>query len=85
MSTYTTHVIAAAKRVSAIFEFGGDRCDYHDLDLLHFHSLMTKRRCTESDAARLDSMEPGETLYEFNEEGDALVAAIRGEHTTGAG
>jgi hypothetical protein len=69
---YGVEVIEAARRVATIFDQGCDRCSLDDLELLKENKLMTSRRCTKADAEMLDSMEPGETLYEFNDDGEAL-------------
>tara|TARA_R100000655_G_scaffold46655_1_gene83625 strand:+ start:210 stop:449 length:240 start_codon:yes stop_codon:yes gene_type:complete len=74
--SYSIEVIAAAARVGRIFESGCDRCDAGDLRLLKDNKLMTTRRCTKADAEAQDSLEAGETMFEFTEDGDALVAAI---------
>lgn len=73
---YSVETIAAASRVAKILDSGCDRCDWADLDLLHTEGLMTKRRCRKIDAEHSDSLEPGDPLYEFNQAGDELLAAL---------
>lgn len=75
MKTYSLEVIEAASRVSKIFADGCDRCDRADLDKLESAGLMTVGVCT--DTFGQDSLEEGETMWTFNVDGDALVAAIR--------
>lgn len=73
---YSIEVIEAASRVGRIFEDGCDRCNADDLVLLENSNLMTLRTCTETDAESMDSVEAGEDLWEFNEQGNKLVQAI---------
>lgn len=76
-AAYSLEVVAAASRVASIFNDGCDRCDAEDLNLLHEAGLMTRRRCTKEDAEQQDSVEAGETLFEFNVQGAELVKSIR--------
>ena len=71
----TQKVFEAALRVHAIFSSGCDRAEAADLYSLSDAGLMTTRRCTKADAEMMDSMEPGETLFEFNKLGLALIDA----------
>lgn len=74
MKTYSLEIIEAASRVSRIFADGCDRCDLDDLDKLEAAGLMEVGVCT--DTFGQDSLEEGETMWSFNTDGDALVAAI---------
>lgn len=71
----TQEALDAALRVHAIFSSGCDRAEAADLYALRDAGLMTARRCTKADAEIMDSMEPGETLFEFNKLGLALIDA----------
>ena len=84
MSEYAIEVIAAASRVGRTFASGADRCDMDDLMLLKDHKLMATRRCTKACSEMQDSIEPGETMFEFNREGRALVAVILGQEKDAA-
>lgn len=73
MTSYSIDVIQAAGRVGRIFDEGFDRCDLDDLELLEKNKLMTRSRA-KSDC--LDTIEKGETIWTFNEAGEALVDSI---------
>ena len=77
MKTYSLETIEAASRVARIFADGCDRCDRDDLDTLESAGLMTVGVCT--DTFGQDSLEEGETMWSFNADGNALVAAIRAQ------
>jgi hypothetical protein len=74
--SYSVEIIAAASRVGKTFETGCDRCSADDLVLLENAGLMTTRKCTKDDEWHMDSLEAGEQMWEFNNEGQALVNAI---------
>ena len=71
---YSLDVIAAAKRVSDIFADGCDRCDFADLDLLHYEGLMTIGRVEHAS----DTLQEGDKAYFFNQAGEALVNSLKG-------
>lgn len=73
---YSLETIEAASRVGKIFANGCDRCNLDDLILLEEAKLMTIRTCTKEDEWHMDSLEAGEPLYEFNEDGNKLVQSI---------
>jgi hypothetical protein len=73
---YSLQVIAATRRVSAIFSEGCDRCDIDDLDLLEASGLMVQGVIEQPS----DTLEEGDTAWFFNADGDALVLAL-GEAT----
>ena len=73
--TYSTTVIAAARRVSDVFASGCDRCDMADLDLLESEGLMDQRLVEHPS----DTLEIGDYAWFFNDQGDQLLKAIRGE------
>ncbi|MAK86531.1 MAG: hypothetical protein CMK96_06235 [Pseudomonas sp.] len=77
MKTYSLDVIEAASRVAQIFADGCDRCDRDDLEKLETAGLMNVGVC--SDSFCQDSLEEGETMWVFNADGEALIAAMRGE------
>tara|TARA_R110002020_G_scaffold334383_1_gene549682 strand:- start:232 stop:471 length:240 start_codon:yes stop_codon:yes gene_type:complete len=79
MKAYTTPVIAAAQRVARQQMEGLDRHNFNDLDTLEAAGLMDKGICEDADMQ--DSLEVGETMWTFNPDGDALIAALRGEFT----
>ncbi len=79
MKAYTIPVIAAAQRVSIQQMEGLDRHEHRDLDTLEAAGLMDKGICEDADMQ--DSLEVGETMWTFNADGDALIAALRGEST----
>lgn len=73
MAEYSIDVIRAATRVGRIFASGCDRCDFDDLELLESAGLMTTSICRKATG---DSLEKGDTMWTFNEAGQALVAAV---------
>ena len=73
--SFSADIIAAARRVSDIFASGCARCDMSDLDLLESAGLMDQRFVEEPS----DTLEIGDTAWFFNDRGDALVSAIKGE------
>ncbi|WP_341204817.1 hypothetical protein [uncultured Sulfitobacter sp.] len=77
LKTYTTPVIAAAQRIARQQMEGLDRHEHRDLDTLEAAGLMDKGIC--EDAEMQDTLEVGETMWTFNADGDALIAALRGE------
>lgn len=73
--SYSTDVIAAVRRVSDVFASGCDRCDMADLDLLESEGLMYQRLVEHPS----DTLEVGDIAWFFNDQGDQLVKAIKGE------
>ena len=70
---YSIEVISAASRVGEIFSNGCDRCDVDDLELLQAAGLMIVAPVEEPS----DTLEIGDEAWFFNQDGQALVAAIQ--------
>lgn len=74
MSEYSPVVIEAAKRVASVFENGCDRCDGTDLALLEEAGLMDQTVC--DDTFGQDTLEVGETMWVFNDDGKAFLKSL---------
>lgn len=71
---YDAKIREAALRVARIFDNGCDRCDPDDLELLEKAGLMEVGICR--DTFGQDSLEVGEPMWTFNEEGHALSKSL---------
>lgn len=75
MTEHPLDVLQAAERVARIFAEGCDRCDYDDLALLESAGLMARGVVSEHTQV-MDSLEVGEDMWTFNDEGNALADVL---------
>lgn len=70
---YPARVIAAFQRVWEAFREDCARCSADDLNLLHHHGLLLKRK---ADREERDRFEPDEWIFEFKRPAHELAAHL---------